>query len=99
MFFYRKAKVKDRYMIYDMTYLSAAIGLTPGGSTHLHINNTQNDTINNKTTRITKKQHKQQNGRVLAVPSLCEFYPGICLTTEGKAQLIVMPLPETIAVT
>jgi hypothetical protein len=22
---------------------------------------------------------------VLAVPSLCEFYPGICPTTEGKA--------------
>jgi hypothetical protein len=22
---------------------------------------------------------------VLAVPSLCELYPGICLTTEGKA--------------
>jgi hypothetical protein len=36
-------------------YLSTAIGLTPGGSTHLHINNTQNITINNKTTRIPKK--------------------------------------------
>jgi hypothetical protein len=23
---------------------------------------------------------------VLAVPSLCEFYPGICLTTEEKAR-------------
>jgi hypothetical protein len=23
---------------------------------------------------------------VLAVPSLCELYPGICLTTEGKAR-------------
>jgi hypothetical protein len=36
-------------------YMSTAIGLTPGGSTHLHINNTQNITINNKTTRITNK--------------------------------------------
>jgi hypothetical protein len=32
-----------------LIYLSTAIGLTPGGSTHLHINNTQNITINNKT--------------------------------------------------
>jgi hypothetical protein len=36
-------------------YLSTAIGLTPGGITHLHINNTYNITINNKTTRITNK--------------------------------------------
>jgi hypothetical protein len=38
-----------------LIYLSTAIGLTPGGSTHLHINNTQNITINNKTTGITNK--------------------------------------------
>jgi hypothetical protein len=37
-----------------LIYLSTAVGLTPGGSTHLHINNTQNITIDNKTTRITK---------------------------------------------
>jgi hypothetical protein len=36
-----------------MIYLSTAIGLTPGGSTHLHIYNTENITINNKTTQIT----------------------------------------------
>jgi len=40
------------------------------------------------------EQHKQQQnntntcnnqcGRVRAVPRLCEFYPNICLTTEGK---------------
>jgi hypothetical protein len=41
-------------------------------STHLHINSTQNDTIN--------------LGRVRAVPLLCELYPGICLTTEEKAR-------------
>ena len=40
-------------------------------STHLHKNSTQNNIIN--------------LGRVRAVPSLCEFYPGICLTTEEKA--------------
>jgi hypothetical protein len=38
-----------------LIYLSTATGLTPGGSTHLHINNTQNIRINNKTTRITNK--------------------------------------------
>ena len=25
-------------------------------------------------------------GRVLAVPRLCELYPGICLTTEEKTR-------------
>jgi hypothetical protein len=42
---------RSNYLI----YLSTAVGLTPGGSTHLHINNTQNITSNNKTTRITNK--------------------------------------------
>jgi len=37
--------------LYDMIYLLTAIGLSPGGSTHLHTNNTQNNT---KTT----EQHK-----------------------------------------
>jgi gamma-glutamyltranspeptidase len=41
-------------------------------STHLHTNSTQNDTIN--------------FGTVQAVPRLCELYPGICLTAEGKAR-------------
>jgi hypothetical protein len=41
-------------------------------STHLHTNNTQNNTIN--------------LGRVQTVPRLCELYPGICLTTEEKAR-------------
>jgi hypothetical protein len=42
-------------LILILICLSTAIGLTPGDSTHLHINNTQNITINNKTTRITNK--------------------------------------------
>jgi hypothetical protein len=29
-----------------LIYLSTAIGLTPGGSTHLHINSTQSVTVN-----------------------------------------------------
>jgi len=41
-------------------------------STHLHTNNTQNNTIH--------------AGRVRAVPRLRELYPGICLTTEEKAR-------------
>ena len=34
-----------------LIYLLTAIGLSPGGSTHLHTNNTQNNT-NNRTTQI-----------------------------------------------
>ena len=30
-----------------------AVGLSPGGSTHLHTNSTQNNTNNNRTTQIT----------------------------------------------
>jgi len=32
------------------------------------------------------EQHKNKFGRVRAVPRLCGLYPGICLTTEGKAR-------------
>jgi hypothetical protein len=63
-----------------MIYLLTAIGLTPGGSTHIHTNNTENDT-KQKIHRTTQKL-----GRVRAVPRLCGFYPGICLTTEEKAR-------------
>jgi hypothetical protein len=35
-----------------MIYLLTAMGLSPGGSTHLHTNNTQNNTNNNRTTPI-----------------------------------------------
>ena len=59
-------------MIYDMIYLSTAVGLTPGGSGTLHIyaltmhritqiqtihRTTQIQTIH-RTTQITKEQHK-----------------------------------------
>jgi hypothetical protein len=36
-------------LIYDIL---TAVGLSPGGSTHLHTNNTQNNTNNNRTTQI-----------------------------------------------
>jgi len=38
--------------MYDMIYLLTAIGLSPGGSTHLHTNNTWINTNNNWTTQI-----------------------------------------------
>jgi len=41
-------------------------------------NNTQYNTKIHRTT--------QKLGRVRAVPRLCEFYPGICLTTGEKAR-------------
>jgi len=64
-----------------MIYLLTAFGLSPGGSTHLHTNNTQNNTNNNRTTQITN--NVEECG---PCPLLCEFYPGICLTTEEKAR-------------
>jgi hypothetical protein len=55
-------------------------------STHMHTNNTGNST--KQTIHRTQKIHRttQQLGRVRAVPRLCAFYPGICLTTEEKAR-------------
>jgi hypothetical protein len=40
---------------------------------------------------MNNKQNNTNNkfGRVLAVPSLCELYPGICLTTDEKARKIM----------
>ena len=71
---------------FNLMYLLTAVGLTPGGSstvqysTHLHTNTIQNDikqTIHGTT---------QNFGRVRAVPCLCGFCPGICLTNEEKAR-------------
>jgi hypothetical protein len=40
-----------------------------------------------RTTQITTEQHKYiECCRVRVVPRLCEFYSGICLTTEEKAR-------------
>jgi hypothetical protein len=49
-------------------------------STHIHTNNTENDT------KQTIRRTTQKLGRVWAVPRLWGFYPGICLTTEEKAR-------------
>jgi len=55
-----------------MIYLLTAIRLTPGGSSTVHI--------------YTQTVHRttQKLGNARAVPSVCGFYPGICLTTEEK---------------
>jgi hypothetical protein len=55
-----------------LIYLLTAVGLSPGGSTHLHTNNTQRNTNNNRKTQI--------------ITNVKEFYPGICLKTEEKAR-------------
>ena len=67
-------------LIYDMIYLLTAIGLSPGGSSTVHIY-TQTA---HRTTQNTE-QHKHF-GRVWAVPRLGELYPVICPTTEEKAR-------------
>ena len=66
-----------------LIYLLTAIGLSPGGSSTVH--------IYTQTVHITtqNKQYIEQHnnfGRVRAVPRLGELYPGICLTTEEKAR-------------
>jgi hypothetical protein len=60
-------------------------------NTHLHTNNTQNDTKQYIEQHKIWAQHKiweqyKKFGRVRAVPRLGELYPGICLTTEEKAR-------------
>jgi hypothetical protein len=70
------------FLIYMCIYiyiyiLSTEIPLTHGGNTHLHENYTYNNTSHDRTTQITNN---------LKECSLCKFYPGICLRSEGKAR-------------
>jgi hypothetical protein len=67
-----------------MIYLLTAIGLTLGGSSTVHI---YTQTIH-RTTQSTQIIHRktQKLRRVRPVPRLCEEYPGIFLTTEGKVR-------------
>jgi len=66
-----------------MIYLLTAIGLSPGGSSTVHI---YTQTIHRM--KRNKQYIEQHNnyGRVRAVPCHGELYPGICLTTEEKAR-------------
>ena len=69
-------------MAYYMIYLSPAIGLSPGGSSTIHI---YTQTIQRKTQNKQYIEQHKNFGRVRAVPRLGELYPGICLTNEEKA--------------
>jgi hypothetical protein len=66
-----------------MIYLTAIGQLF---STHVHTNSTGN--VRKQTIPRPQNIHRttQQLGRVWAVPRLCGFYPGLCLTTEEKAR-------------
>ena len=69
-------------MILILIYLTA-IGLSPSGSSTVHI---YTQTIHRTTQNIQYIEQHNNFGRVRAVPCLGELYPGICLTTEEKAQ-------------
>ena len=77
----------------SMIYLLTIIGLTPGGSSTVHIytqtiHRTQLTTLVGRLSwiRTQSGQTKINVGRVGAVPRRGESYPGICLTTEEKAR-------------
>jgi len=66
-----------------MIYLLTAIGLSPGGSSTVHI---YTQTIHRTTQNKQYIEEHNKFGSVRAVPRLGELYPGICLTTEEKAR-------------
>jgi len=78
-----KSELLPGSITYDMIYLLTAIVLPPSGISTVHI---YTQTIQ-RTTQNKKyiEQHKNF-GRLQSVPRLCELCPGICLTTEEKAQ-------------
>ena len=72
------------YVHFDiLIYLLIVIGLTPGGSSTVHI---YTQTIHRTTQNKQFIEQHNNFGRVRAVPRLGELYPGICLTTEEKAR-------------
>jgi hypothetical protein len=76
-----------------MIYLLTAIGLPPGGSSTVHI---YTQTLHRTT---QNKQYIEQNknfGRMWALPRLGDLYPGICFTTEEKAQKTLSQGSRTI---
>jgi len=73
---------KIDFFVLRLYILLTAVGLSPGGSSTVHI---YTQTIHRTT---QNKQHMEQHknfGRVRAVPRLGELYPGICLATDEKA--------------
>jgi hypothetical protein len=69
--------------LYICIYLLPAIGLPPGGSSTVHI---YTQTINRTTQNKQYIEQRKTFGKLRAVPHLCGFHPGICLTTEEKAR-------------
>jgi hypothetical protein len=70
-------------LTYDMIYLVTATGLTPGGSSTVHIYiQTMHRTTQNKQCIVQQKHF----GSVRSVPRPYGLYLGICLTTEEKAR-------------
>ena len=68
---------------YGMIYLLTAIGLSPGGSSTVHI---YTQTVHRTTQLIWEECGPC---RVFKSYTVVEFYPGICLTTEEKARKIL----------
>jgi hypothetical protein len=66
-----------------MIYLLTEIALPPGGSSTVHV---YTQTIHRTTQNKEYIEQHKNFGRVRTVPYLGELYPGICLTTEEKAQ-------------
>jgi hypothetical protein len=61
--------------------------LTPGSSSksHIWLTSGSSSTLHIYTQTVHIIQRKE-NWEVLAVPRLCELYPGICFTAEEKAR-------------
>jgi hypothetical protein len=67
----------------NIIYLLISIGLSPGGSSTVHI---YTQTIHRTTQNKQYIEQHKNFRRVWAVPRLCGLYPGICHTTEEKAR-------------
>ena len=66
-----------------MIRLLTAVGLTPVSGSRVQI---YTQAIHRTTQNKEYIEQHKNFGRVRAVPHLCGFYPGICLTTEEKAR-------------
>ena len=71
---------------YDVIYLLTAVGLTPGGSSTVHIYTQTIHCITQSTQTLHRTKQLINWEDCGSVPRLCEFYPGICLTTEEKTR-------------
>ena len=73
-------------MTFQKIMFLSAVALTPRGSSTVQYSTVQYSTVQHT---FTYKQYIEQHiklERVRAEPRLCEFNPGVCLTTEEKAR-------------